>query len=642
MLRAMVFHNFVHFEDKHLLNFREGNGATYFIGASSTGKTAVLELIRRCMCSTLNSSLTNRFNEEEHGYVFCQFARDGTEKNVILGIIVEGEGNKQSMEEIEGGGEENKSELLPGGGKEDDMRNDDTSEDVEEDSEKKDERKERKGDVKFHKIVIYHSSDGILRIRSTLFFHRKEKNIDSSQDVEVGDDIGLHIDKIEEQLFKDKSDANEFVKKVLKAIKKEQPNKVSYDHHQNMWDQISEQFVGILSMRGPGTFQWTKSNTILEENKEYNYNAASEQAEVITKLLDADEVDKDKEREIFNALTYPDVFEFRKVSEGKIVVEKSGGRVFPLLKTSLGIVEAKQFALLISHKAFRTICLEEPERGMHPQMIERMKTILHRECDRKTVIVVTHSPAFIDSVSIERSYLFTRKKQVSSRSVCGVNNIKRTQFGKLMKVSEIEELKKIFFATKVLLVEGMSDKIVIQAIFGHILENCTDKEKMKNINSYQIIVLDGCLRIKPIQDLCKDINLPFAAVLDRDTCIEVDGRGCVDAIHKKYYKYTEEQPINIFLGEPFKTLSDKLQKEENLFIWKDGDIEDFLLSERDKRDKILEILDLGDKKSKPRKEMKRSIKDKLKIGISQEQSSKLGEHLNEYEEVSRLCEFLSK
>lgn len=115
-----------------------------------------------------------------------------------MGIIVEGEENKQSMEETEGGGEENKSEVLPGGGKQDDMRNDDTSEDVEKDSEKKDESKERKGDLKFHKIVIYHSSDGRLRIRSTLFFQRKEKNIESSQDVEVGDDIGLHIDKIEE------------------------------------------------------------------------------------------------------------------------------------------------------------------------------------------------------------------------------------------------------------------------------------------------------------------------------------------------------------------------------------------------------------------------------------------------------------
>lgn len=82
----MVFRNFVDFQDKHILNFREGNGVTYFIGASSTGKTVVLEMIRRCMCSTLNSSLTNRFNEKEHGYVFCQFARDGTEKKMSFWV----------------------------------------------------------------------------------------------------------------------------------------------------------------------------------------------------------------------------------------------------------------------------------------------------------------------------------------------------------------------------------------------------------------------------------------------------------------------------------------------------------------------------------------------------------------------------
>lgn len=47
--------------------------------------------------------------------------------------------------------------------------------------------------------------------------------------------------------------------------------------------------------------------------------------------------------------------------------------------TSVGIVEAKQFSLLMAEEQFQTICLEEPDRGMHPQMIERMKIQLYRE-----------------------------------------------------------------------------------------------------------------------------------------------------------------------------------------------------------------------------------------------------------------------
>lgn len=61
MLRGMVFKNFVHFKDRFVFDFsKNDNGPSIFVGASSTGKTAALELIRRCMDSTLNSSLTNR------------------------------------------------------------------------------------------------------------------------------------------------------------------------------------------------------------------------------------------------------------------------------------------------------------------------------------------------------------------------------------------------------------------------------------------------------------------------------------------------------------------------------------------------------------------------------------------------------
>lgn len=107
MLRGMVLQNFVHFEKRFVLDFSKtkngpnifvGNGPNIFVGASSTGKTAVLELIRRCMDSRLNSSLTNRAHSNERAYVFCEFYLDIDKygPTVITGMIVDAKHNKYS------------------------------------------------------------------------------------------------------------------------------------------------------------------------------------------------------------------------------------------------------------------------------------------------------------------------------------------------------------------------------------------------------------------------------------------------------------------------------------------------------------------------------------------------------------------
>lgn len=92
MLRGMVQHNFVNFKDRLVFDFsKKGNGPNLFVGASSTGKTAALELIRRCMDDKLNSSLSTRYNQNNKAYVFCEFYVDFADfgHTVITGMIVE-------------------------------------------------------------------------------------------------------------------------------------------------------------------------------------------------------------------------------------------------------------------------------------------------------------------------------------------------------------------------------------------------------------------------------------------------------------------------------------------------------------------------------------------------------------------------
>lgn len=109
MLRGMVLKNFVNFKERYLFDFSKiGNGPYIFVGASSTGKTAALELIRRCMGDKLISSLTNRCNPNEIAYVFCEFYTDIPEygSTVITGIIVEKTDNERKEQDCAIGGEQ--------------------------------------------------------------------------------------------------------------------------------------------------------------------------------------------------------------------------------------------------------------------------------------------------------------------------------------------------------------------------------------------------------------------------------------------------------------------------------------------------------------------------------------------------------
>lgn len=109
MLRGMVLKNFVNFKERYFFDFSKiGNGPYIFVGASSTGKTAALELIRRCMGDKLNSSLTNRCNPNKIASVFCEFYTDIPEygSTVISGIIVEKTDNEGKEQDCAVGGEQ--------------------------------------------------------------------------------------------------------------------------------------------------------------------------------------------------------------------------------------------------------------------------------------------------------------------------------------------------------------------------------------------------------------------------------------------------------------------------------------------------------------------------------------------------------
>lgn len=629
MLRGMVFENFVHFEKRFVLDFsKKENGPNIFVGASSTGKTAVLELIRRCMDRKINSSLTNRFNESETAWVFCEFGLENGKygPTVISGMIVDG------------------TQPLPG--------NDTGSiENNEEDEECVPKVKGDHKDTMFHKVITYFCESKIIFFSKTYLKKPDGKIVDLNKNLTFGQDILLGLvygQTNEDNLVSDgiKELFNcKFAETVSKKIRQRQNNNDTYDRYPKVWEELQSRFVGVLSMRGLGTFQWTKSLLIDDKFKSVNYEGTCAQAEIITELIGSEDIDERKEKEIFEFLTRPNEFLFKKelnstTNVNEIFVEHKTKR-FPLLKTSVGIVEAKQFSLLMAHKSFQTICLEEPDRGMHPQMIERMKMELYRkdQSKSKTIIIVTHSPYLIDSFSLENTFIFfsIEERDKKASYVKNVSNLRNSI--KTLKIIANEDLKKILFSTKVLVVEGKTDKAILHAVFRHCFK---DAKEYSQIMSHQIISMEGKEFKDAICEFCTQINVKCRLLLDRDAFIDVDGNGIITKFKYKNEIYVDyvNKPITNFLNDSdgFQKFSDELKKNKKTFIWKNGDLEDFLLSKTKKRSDICNLLGVTIGNDIPI--LKQGIKNALKKGLSQRNEVDLATIIKNFDDISRLESFL--
>lgn len=625
----MVFENFVHFEKRFVLDFsKKENGPNIFVGASSTGKTAVLELIRRCMDIKINSSLTNRFNESETAWVFCEFGLENGKygPTVISGMIVDG------------------TQPLPG--------NDTGS--IENDEEDEECVPKVKGDHKdtmFHKVITYFCESKIIFFSKTYLKKPDGKIVDLNKNLTFGQDILLGLvygQTNEDNLVSDgiKELFNcKFAETVSKKIRQRQNNNDTYDRYPKVWEELQSRFVGVLSMRGLGTFQWTKSLLIDDKFKSVNYEGTCAQAEIITELIGSEDIDERKEKEIFEFLTRPNEFLFKKelnstTNVNEIFVEHKTKR-FPLLKTSVGIVEAKQFSLLMAHKSFQTICLEEPDRGMHPQMIERMKMELYRkdQSKSKTIIIVTHSPYLIDSFSLENTFIFfsIEERDKKASYVKNVSNLRNSI--KTLKIIANEDLKKILFSTKVLVVEGKTDKTILHAVFRHCFK---DAKEYSQIMSHQIISMEGKEFKDAICEFCTQINVKCRLLLDRDAFIDVDGNGIITKFKYKNEIYVDyvNKPITNFLidSDGFQKFSDELKENKKAFIWKNGDLEDFLLSKTKKRSDICNLLGVTIGDDIPI--LKQRIKKALKKGLSQRNEVDLATIIKNFDDISRLESFL--
>lgn len=172
--------------------------------------------------------------------------------------------------------------------------------------------------------------------------------------------------------------------------------------------------------------------------------------------------------------------------------------------------------LALKHKATKskTLCIEEPELYIHPQGIRFLAQLIDKIVEETgcQVIVSTHSPIFISTldprsiIRIEKNVNGSKIHQLPSNYEDIGNKIKRTLNS---------ENAEMFFSSKVVLVEGETEQIILNEL-SRTLKFADGTEVNYFKNNCTVCSVGGKDNIGNYMDILSKYNIPTKAIVDDD------------------------------------------------------------------------------------------------------------------------------
>jgi predicted ATP-dependent endonuclease of OLD family len=544
----------VRFKEYQVMDF-SSDGPFILIGENGSGKSSVLEGIRRCLKLELSTSMSSIFDIKTMSYFICTAETAGLNENVIFGIVAMPKNDEFNNEET------NVSQTVKKSKVEDKIRNESLN---------------QSSLFRFYKFALSNDNQIFIDLiaSSEVSEGEAELIVSNSYTCRHGAFIKAVLDpKPKEHVIET------CINSIFRNLHTDQ-TPYSAKLGQLLCD-LTEQFVLTFPLRSIGPLQWSESTRITSAWRTENYNEAEKRCEIIKYFLkdNGKTFDKDKEKEYFQHLTQKENYDFT-LEDDKISLPKGK---FALLKTPEGILEAKAFSILISSKQYKTILLEEPDRGMHPQILDRMIEIIHQEKGRKRVILTTHQKAFITPWTVSDTFIFKHTKaNEETRIVSGTDLFADKRDGSMKKKALLtsHNIPDILFASKVLFYEGLSEHLFLGELRSQILAGTysvtsgvfeddkveANKRLKKSLMEYTLVCMNGRDNQTFYYKISKKLGLDFLILLDKDI------------LYKQIPKEERKNRIKMETRDELATKRAEYLKEKNIFFWIDGAIEDMVLA----------------------------------------------------------------
>jgi predicted ATP-dependent endonuclease of OLD family len=199
--------------------------------------------------------------------------------------------------------------------------------------------------------------------------------------------------------------------------------------------------------------------------------------------------------------------EFEVTKAGKILIQKSG---IELESTTFyigaGILE---ILLLLTHLIAhndKVLCIDHPELHLHPHAQRRLGTFIER-IDGSQILSITHSPYFVNLNRNNSILRFVQKDARTEVIELPQNYFTDEDFFKLEQCLDIDA-KELFFARKVVLVEGQTELGALP-IFASEIYNFDE-------NGVSIIFVGGKKSFDIFVKLCEGFKISYLVIADHD------------------------------------------------------------------------------------------------------------------------------
>lgn len=177
----------------------------------------------------------------------------------------------------------------------------------------------------------------------------------------------------------------------------------------------------------------------------------------------------------------------------------------------LGLGFRHLFILLLYyfHPRYDVILIDEPEIHLHPQMIKRLFDLFQENIAEKQIFLTTHSPLFVQPEALSQVFRTVQDKEKGTHFHMLQNDIIDT--GRLEQELNADNCE-MFFADRVLLVEGVSDRIFMRQLLQTFYSNTTLDIK--------VIPVHGKENIDTYVRLLEAFHIHYIVMLDKDAFLD--------------------------------------------------------------------------------------------------------------------------
>ena len=215
---------------------------------------------------------------------------------------------------------------------------------------------------------------------------------------------------------------------------------------------------------------------------------------------------------------------------GLQVIKK--GIPIPIELTSAGTTELIILLTALIGQKNKVILLDEPAANFHPVLQRKILQIIEDAVQKNNnqVIMITHSPFLITPENFKHTCKFS--SSISGTEVLNLgqamNSMCEDEHTRLMGKLHRSEIREILFQHGIIMVEGPSDKIVLEKVDQYFTDN--EMTDGPNIGESEWAVLDveGKKSLPMMLKIVQRLKIPHTSVLDYDGLMQCDRKIWID------------------------------------------------------------------------------------------------------------------